>query len=193
VKHLEKFGIKGVDIPKTSMRIREKYLEYSFGNYPNDSEYLRSIILYYVDREYIDDIVAGLIPNLLNHFELIEHGKEFLEYCVSKYNLVLASNFVTDWAVQLLEKFDIAHYFSKMYVSSELGFRKPSKNFYSAILNDNQNIQRSKILMIGDSAVNDYHGAKDIGMQSILFDNKKPKDFYQQSLALSFEQIEQII
>ena len=190
---LVKFGITNLNMEQTSNRIREKYLEYSLGNYHDDADYLRSILLYYVDSVEANQIAEILIPHLLEHFYPMDSYKDFLDYCFGKYKLVLASNFVEDWAKQLLDKFNMSHYFERIYVSSSLRFRKPAKEFYLAILNDYSDIKKGDFLVIGDSIINDYHGSKKLGMQAILFDNKKAKEYYHQSFRLNFEQIKQII
>jgi len=193
VEQLNKFNITVQDTTKVAKRIREKYLEYSFGNYSDDIEYLRSITRYYLDFPEADDLVYALIPGLFEHFALIDNCKEFLEFCASKYKLVLASNFIVSWAEHLLDKFDIRRYFEKIYISSEIRYRKPAKEFYLQIINDYPHIEKNKMLMIGDSIVNDFYGAKDLGLSSILFDNGKTGDYYHKNIRQTFLQIEQSI
>jgi putative hydrolase of the HAD superfamily len=57
--------------------------------------------------------------------------------------------------------------FEKRYVSSELGYRKPSENFYRAIIAD-LNVTPERVLMVGDSLDNDVEGALAVGMNAAL-------------------------
>ncbi len=61
--------------------------------------------------------------------------------------------------------------FQKRFVSSELGFRKPSSDFYRAIVS-NLKVAAENILMVGDGLVNDVEGALSVGMNAVLVDRK---------------------
>ena len=52
-------------------------------------------------------------------------------------------------------------------MSSELGYRKPSENFYRAIIAD-LNVTPERVLMVGDSLDNDVEGALAVGMNAAL-------------------------
>ena len=195
VEQLGIFGIEKLNVQKAANRIREKYIEYSFGNYSNDDEYLRSILLYYVDRSTADGIIPSLKPVILNHFEPIAHCREFLEYCALKYTLVLASNFIVHWMEELLEKYGFAKYFERTYVSSQIRYRKPAKQFFSVIINDYPHIKPSKMLMIGDSIVNDYHGARESGLSSVIVNKRLDNSsfFHRPDISMTIEEIKQYI
>ncbi|NLJ40276.1 MAG: HAD family hydrolase [Clostridiales bacterium] len=193
IDQLGKFGINDLDREATTVLIRERYVEYSFGNCPNDEDYLRSIVYNYINDPQAQEVVRNLLPELFSFYEPVEGSLEFIEYCASKYKLVLASNFLLHWAETLLEKFGLSHYFEKLYISAEMGYRKPAREFYWEILKDYPHFRKSEILMIGDSVVNDYHGARDLGMSSILFNNGMLPPFYHQDIGLTFEEIKQII
>ena len=57
--------------------------------------------------------------------------------------------------------------FEKRYVSSELGYRKPSEHFFHEMITD-LNAVPERVLMVGDSLENDVDGALAIGMQASL-------------------------
>lgn len=59
--------------------------------------------------------------------------------------------------------------FSRRFISSELGFRKPSEHFYRSILAD-LNHASSRVMMIGDSLENDVEGALAVGINAALVD-----------------------
>ena len=61
--------------------------------------------------------------------------------------------------------------FQKRFVSSELGFRKPSSDFYRAIVADLK-VAAESILMVGDGLANDVEGALSVGMKAVLIDRK---------------------
>jgi len=63
--------------------------------------------------------------------------------------------------------------FEKRFISSELGFRKPSKQFYQTVV-DTLKVDAEQILMVGDSLINDVEGALSVGMKAVLIDRKLP-------------------
>ena len=72
---------------------------------------------------------------------------------------------------QYLSYFDLGlqNHIEKYFFSCELGHRKPSKEIYSIVV-EYSGLDRSQILMIGDSVTSDYQGAKNSGLHSILKD-----------------------
>ena len=61
--------------------------------------------------------------------------------------------------------------FEKRFISSELGFRKPSDRFYQAVV-DALKVDAEQILMVGDGLQNDVEGALSVGMKAVLVDRK---------------------
>jgi len=57
----------------------------------------------------------------------------------------------------------------QLFVSSRLGFRKPSPAFFAAI-GERLGIPPSRLLLVGDDLTNDYQAARAAGWQSILID-----------------------
>jgi FMN phosphatase YigB (HAD superfamily) len=85
------------------------------------------------------------------------------------YKLILASNYVAPWARNILESNGWIHYFCRCVISSDCGFRKPSRQFFFELLK-HACVSPSEVLMIGDSVVNDFYGATAAGMQAVLLD-----------------------
>ncbi|MDA0285184.1 MAG: HAD family hydrolase [Planctomycetota bacterium] len=57
--------------------------------------------------------------------------------------------------------------FEKRYVSSELGYRKPSAKFYQELISD-LGVMPERVLMVGDGLDNDVLGALGVGMHAVL-------------------------
>jgi FMN phosphatase YigB (HAD superfamily) len=60
-------------------------------------------------------------------------------------------------------------------VSSEVGWRKPSSGFYSALVSQT-GVAASQIVMIGDSWLNDIAGARQNGLQALWLDRHAGKN-----------------
>ena len=57
-------------------------------------------------------------------------------------------------------------------ISSEVGWRKPAAAFYAAVARCAQ-LAPEQILVVGDDRDNDYLGARQAGMQAVLFDPRQ--------------------
>ena len=58
---------------------------------------------------------------------------------------------------------------TRRVVSTEVGFSKPSRHFYSAIA-DALECEMEEVLMVGDGRVNDFEGAMRHGMPALWLD-----------------------
>src|SRR5262249_22221547 len=56
-----------------------------------------------------------------------------------------------------------------LVISSEVGWRKPSAQFFAAIC-DAVQLPPGKILHVGDDPANDYQGAVSCGLRAVLLD-----------------------
>jgi FMN phosphatase YigB (HAD superfamily) len=62
-------------------------------------------------------------------------------------------------------------------VSSDCGFRKPSRQFFLELLKIS-GASPSEVLMIGDSVVSDVYGATAAGLRSVLLDRARVSGGY---------------
>ena len=69
-----------------------------------------------------------------------------------------------------LEKSGIARYFSHLIFTSEIGYRKPSEEFYKRML-QTVGAKASESVMIGDNLHDDIYGAHRVGMLTIWIKN----------------------
>lgn len=117
--------------------------------------------------------LASCFAELYAHFarpdawECLEGTAEILAGLKRQgYRLALASNFdgrlrpVVAGLSDLVELHDI-------FISSEIGWRKPSPHFFQALTLQLQ-ISPQKILHVGDSRENDYDGAVQAGLHALL-------------------------
>jgi putative hydrolase of the HAD superfamily len=99
--------------------------------------------------------------------------KEVLTQLTGRGILVgMASNFDGRLA-ELLKGIEILEPLAnRCVISSWIGWRKPSKGFFNEVIRLAK-CEAKEILFIGDDYRNDYQGALDSGMQSLLFDPKE--------------------
>lgn len=59
-----------------------------------------------------------------------------------------------------------------VFVSSEIGWRKPAPEFFAHVINT-LDLPPSEILFVGDDRINDYDAAKRAGMCSVMLDPRR--------------------
>ena len=108
----------------------------------------------------------------------VEGALEILSYLKGKYPLYAASNGPCEQQKNRLRVGGMYHFFNDVFISEQIGFSKPSKEFFDfcmARLNEGKSepILPSEVMMIGDSLTSDMDGAISNGLKSCFFDKKK--------------------
>lgn len=90
-----------------------------------------------------------------------------LEYLHGKYELDIVTNGVGYIQTARLANADIRKYINKLFISGEIGASKPAKEFFDHVLDNIDEKDKSKILVIGDSLTSDIKGACLAGLDSV--------------------------
>ena len=96
---------------------------------------------------------------------------EACRYLSGKYILCAASNAFHDQQVNRLTIAGLMPYFSHVFVSETLGYRKPQKAFFDACRAFLSSVAANECVMIGDSLTADIAGGKNAGMKTIWYNH----------------------
>lgn len=121
-------------------------------------------------------IEKAFLKNLNKSAEPVDGAKEILEFLSSRYNVYAASNAPYRQQIDRLKIADMMQYFSGVFVSEEIGFSKPSKEFFNYCLENSGNPNPCEVLMIGDSLSSDISGAAEMGIKTCWFNRKNGKN-----------------
>jgi len=168
---------------------RRRYWEHSMGNYETDHEFY-SALLADLSRTY-DPSLEVLTDLYVQASPAFSDALQFLESMSQRYRLVLASNYVEQWVVHILESNGWRSYFSGCLVSSTCRFRKPSRQFFRELLKIADAFP-SEVLMIGDSLVNDVIGARASGLRSVLLDRDETTPEHTDKDSLRFSSLNEL-
>jgi putative hydrolase of the HAD superfamily len=108
------------------------------------------------------------------HVELIPDVEEALNILSKQYMLVIATNAGqsnTAAMIKALKRVGVEKYFTYFFSSKDLGYEKPDPNFFITIANTIK-CDVNECVMIGNLYEKDIVGAKDAGMNTILFDER---------------------
>ena len=107
----------------------------------------------------------------------VDGAESALKQLKGKFPCYIASNAPQSDSTQVrkaLEKVGAAVYFEKIYSSFDIGFEKPDKRFFEAIINE-LSLDPSEFVMIGDNYHKDIEGAKACGIRTIFLNIKGEK------------------
>lgn len=103
--------------------------------------------------------------------EPVDGAQNLLEYLVKKYRLCIASNSIYAQQVNRLKKAGLYQYFDKIFVSENVGYSKPQKEFFDVCFKSLDGEKPEEVVMIGDSLTADMKGAWEYGMKTIWYNH----------------------
>ena len=124
---------------------------------------------YKVEDELINKLADDYIANLSTYNHLIKNALEILNYLKPKYKLHIITNGFEEVQKAKIINSNIQHFFIHIINSDMAGVKKPHPAIFELALNK-ANIDPKNTVMIGDSLEADIIGAKNVGMNTILFD-----------------------
>ncbi len=124
-----------------------------------DKELAQQIGEYYV---YVSPLLVHLFPN----------AHEILAYLYPRYHLHIITNGFSEVQFTKLKSAELDKYFNEIITSEEAGVKKPDPLIFSFAFNRTK-AHAGESLMIGDDAEVDILGARQIGMDQVLFDPEK--------------------
>lgn len=99
---------------------------------------------------------------VLTHF----HGQGIRQAMASNFDRRLRG---------VIEPMPVARYLESIFISSEIGWRKPAPEFFAHVA-ESLRLPTNAILFVGDDRVNDYDAALKAGMRALLLDPGKKHD-----------------
>ena len=102
------------------------------------------------------------------HF-FIPGAEKLLETLRGKYRLFLCSNGTAVVQEGRLKSAGIGPYFEKIFISEELGFNKPSPEYFARCFARIPDFARDRTIMIGDSLTSDILGGINAGIRTCWF------------------------
>ena len=102
----------------------------------------------------------------------VEGAEELLHTLHQKYALYLATNGLLAVQAGRVASAGIAKYFAARFVSEEIGFNKPSKEYFDACFRMIEGFDPEAAVIVGDSLSSDIKGGKVAGIKTVWFNPK---------------------
>lgn len=104
--------------------------------------------------------------NLCGEQYFLPHAREAVERLRQNHRLFLASNGTASVQHSRLESAGLYPVFERVFVSQELGFNKPAREFFDACAAQIPGYAPEKAMMVGDSLSSDIRGGKNAGIRT---------------------------
>lgn len=93
-------------------------------------------------------------------------AEKAVEKLSRRYRLFLASNGTASVQKGRMTSADLYRWFEKVFVSQEIGYNKPSKDYFDACFAQISGFDREKCMMVGDSLTSDILGGINAGIRT---------------------------
>lgn len=115
--------------------------------------------------------VEAFIDVFIKDVRMEDYVSTLLTDLKEKYKLGLVSNFAYSPGLRkILQRFNLAKFFDAIVISGELGLRKPHPKIFEKALKT-LDVEAAKAVFVGDSLKADIHGAKQVGLKTVLVEN----------------------
>lgn len=113
---------------------------------------------------------AKMYESLLAHGHYFMDGaEELLETLYGKCRMYLVTNGTLSVQKGRLKSANISRYFEDIFISEELGYNKPSIEYFDCCFSKISNFHKETAVIIGDSLTSDIQGGLNAGIRTIWF------------------------
>ena len=126
---------------------------------------------------------------LMQGFYIVPHAENVLSELQKQCRLYLVSNGVLAIQISRMKGSGLDKYFLMRFVSEEVGYPKPQKEYFDYCFKKIGDVDKSKVLMIGDSLTSDIQGGINAGIDTCWFN---PKHYINRTLSKPTFEIEDL-
>ena len=113
------------------------------------------------------------VEGLKSKIFYMPHCMEFLHAVKGKYKLYAVTNGVTLTQQVRLAKSGLDQYFDDVFISEQMGCKKPEKEFFDKVFAAIGPVDKRKCILLGDSLTSDMQGGRNAGIDTCFYGNVK--------------------
>ncbi len=119
---------------------------------------------------------AAYVQGLAQGYHFMPNCRELLEALHGKYLVCAVTNGDAFAQQSRIDKSGMKHLFDHVFISEQVGFRKPDKAFYDAVFAVIGEEYRNCSIMVGDSLSSDMQGGRNAGIPTCFYGKKESAD-----------------
>ena len=123
-----------------------------------------------------DEAQARYLVALGSKHPFIEGAERVLSELSEKYKLYAVTNGLYAVQTRRIKDAGLDRFFSGYFISEEIGYSKPSREFFLTAFAKIPNFDPDLAIVVGDSLRSDILGAKNAGVKSCLYNPKKKEN-----------------
>ena len=104
---------------------------------------------------------------------LIDGAFELIKDLSEKYSIYVVTNGVRDTQMKRLVSTGISKYVKDIFISDEIGYQKPSKEYFDIVFSRIHNFEKRRTIIIGDSLTSDIQGGNNAGVDTCWYNPQK--------------------
>lgn len=111
---------------------------------------------------------------------MLKDAEKLVENLHKNFKLYIATNGLKKAQTKRLSNSPINKYIDKMFISEEVGYQKPQKEYFEYIFDYANESNKEKYIILGDRITSDIQGGKNAGIDTCLYDpeNKIVSNLY---------------
>ena len=110
--------------------------------------------------------------------DYIEGARKAMKELYEHYHIAIITNGVKTTQISRISSTDLNNYFEELFISEEIGFEKPSVNYFEYVLDHIEEKDKTRILVIGDSISSDIKGAYNANLDAVWISKEIKKAEY---------------
>ena len=110
--------------------------------------------------------------------DYIEGARKAMKELYEHYHIAIITNGVKTTQISRISSTDLNNYFEELFISEEIGFEKPSVNYFEYVLDHIEEKDKPRILVIGDSISSDIKGAYNANLDAVWISKEIKKAEY---------------
>jgi putative hydrolase of the HAD superfamily len=123
---------------------------------------------------FLAELTRGVARRRLRKFP---HVREVLDVLRARFPLAVVTDAQSAWARAELHKVGLLDYFDPIVVSGDHGFRKPDRRLFE-LASRGLGVPAANTLFIGNDMHRDIFGAREAGLQTMMFDSDQGTKHY---------------
>ena len=117
---------------------------------------------------------AAYFRELGDQCNFMPHCEQALRQLHAQYKIFIVTNGNTEIQTRRIAASGMAQYFDRVFISEQMGCKKPDKLFYDKVFAEIGEDYRAQSIMIGDSLSSDMQGGRNAGIPTCLYGRTEP-------------------
>lgn len=174
------YSFTQADMPHYEVYNDRLWCAFERGEVERDFIFTERFRLYFAERG-ITGVDASEFNEVYQHalaegYAFMPHCHELIQALYGKYKIFVVTNGDTYAQESRIAKSGLADYFDGVFISEQLGCKKPEKEFYDKVFAIIGEEYRTCSLMVGDSLTSDMQGGRNAGIPTCYYGKPENAD-----------------